>query len=239
MKTNLKKTSKNSTLLFVLFFIGSLSFFSCSTELAVQKPLTFSDVEKEFKFAKPLSEQTKKIILNRYKTVENYRAQIISIKSDTVPQKTIKITGKASLKELMKDTAIVGVDEKYKSFLKKLNSDSINKKDNIKGNNAIKSTIGYNVFLRRYGLSTWIEGFVSSWDLDLLSDAEQHGYSLPYSCRAGACSSCCSKIQVGTVDCHEQSFYDEDQLNRCFFPLCVAYATSTVIIDTDMESQLN
>ena len=69
-----------------LFLTASaLILFSCSPKLAVQKPLivekkalTFSDVEKEFHFAKPLSEQSQKTILMKFGTVQNYHDSIVA-----------------------------------------------------------------------------------------------------------------------------------------------------------------
>lgn len=72
----------------------------------------------------------------------------------------------------------------------------------------------------------------------IIEAAEKQGVEMPYSCRAGTCSTCLGRLLSGQITQPEQKTLDEEQLSKGYILTCVSQPLSDLEIEIDVEDEL-
>jgi ferredoxin len=75
-------------------------------------------------------------------------------------------------------------------------------------------------------------------DRYILQSVEQEGGDLPFSCRNGACTACAVRVITGELAQPEAMGLSPDLRRQGYALLCVSYAQSDLVVETQDEDEV-
>ncbi len=75
-------------------------------------------------------------------------------------------------------------------------------------------------------------------DRYILQQAESQGYTLPFSCRNGACTTCAVRVLSGAIYQPEAVGLSQKLRDQGYALLCVSYARSNLEVETQDEDEV-
>lgn len=80
--------------------------------------------------------------------------------------------------------------------------------------------------------------FAAPADQPVLQAALAQGIELPSSCQAGVCTACAARLRSGSVTQPDAMGIGPELKEQGFVLLCVAYATSDLVVESDQEEEV-